>query len=83
MSRRTTSRSEPTSTSQGAAPIDTAAANEAAILAIFREMGAREIEGPLPPARVLERVEGRGVVVELAERLDGDGDGDEHGGRAA
>jgi hypothetical protein len=27
--------------------------------------GAREIVGPLPPGRVLERVEGLGIVVEL------------------
>jgi len=27
--------------------------------------GAREIVGPLPPGRVLERVAGRGIVVEL------------------
>jgi hypothetical protein len=27
--------------------------------------GAREIVGPLPPGRVLERVEGHGIVVEL------------------
>jgi hypothetical protein len=27
--------------------------------------GAREIVGPLPPGRVLERVEGHGIVVEF------------------
>jgi hypothetical protein len=27
--------------------------------------GARDIVGPLPPGRVLERVEGHGIVVEL------------------
>jgi hypothetical protein len=30
---------------------------------LFR--GAREIVGPLPPGRVLERVEGHGIVLEL------------------
>jgi hypothetical protein len=40
---------------------------EQAILDEISEVfgGAREITGPLPPGRVLERVEGLGIVVEL------------------
>ena len=40
---------------------------EQAILDEISEVfgGAREIVGPLPPGRVLERVEGLGIVVEL------------------
>lgn len=34
--------------------------------------GAREIVGPLPAGRVLERVEGKGVVLELVEVSEAD-----------
>jgi hypothetical protein len=44
-----------------------AADSDAEILAVFRAMGARPIRGPLPPGRILERVEGfdSAIVVEL------------------